>query len=97
MQLRVSSLHIPLCGVFYFKLSRDKALGYNPLEGQIQIWINYHISSEFLRIQLEVGKMKRNWVLKSGKTKWLMGLKVHRDSFKRVKSLDWWSAVVSVR
>lgn len=36
-------------------------------------------------------------VMRSGKTKWLMGLKVHCDGFKPVKSLDWRSAVASVR
>jgi hypothetical protein len=36
-------------------------------------------------------------ILKSGKMKRLVGLKVHVDGFKPAKFLEWWSAVASVR
>ena len=36
-------------------------------------------------------------ILKSGEPKELMGLEVHRDGFKLADSLEWCSAVASVR
>ena len=44
---------------------------------------------------LVVNEMKL--ILKSGKPKRLMGLKIHQDGFKLTNSLEWWSVVASVR
>jgi hypothetical protein len=36
-------------------------------------------------------------ILKSKKMKRLMGLKVYKDGFKSINSLEWWSVATSVR
>ena len=41
--------------------------------------------------------MKLKLILKSGKPKRLIGLKVHHDGFKPANSLEWWIVGASVR
>ena len=41
--------------------------------------------------------MKMELSLESGKSKGFLGLEVYRDGAKWVDSLEWWSAVASLR
>ena len=58
----------------------------------------YIVLISFLdRIKFSMNEMKMKSILKTGKPKRLMGLKVHQDGSKPVNSLEWRSVVASMR